>query len=172
MPRAPRGKRVPDAESGSFQVVGSASRGDALPYFARSRKVWVAALDETRRQDWAADQTDQGPREASRDRHIADAADAENLGPLAEGFTADTTVAELAQWWLHTISRHRVWVTTWTTYEKQLRLLGDGSAACPSASSDRSRWRPSRRTWSRLALSRGPAMCGCCSCRSSTRRSI
>jgi len=42
MPRAPRGKRVLDAVSGSYTVVGRAPNGEAEPYFDRSRGVWVA----------------------------------------------------------------------------------------------------------------------------------
>ena len=33
--------------------------------------------------------------------------------------------AEVSRWWLDTIARHRVRITTWTTYDKQLRVVGD-----------------------------------------------
>ena len=32
-------------------------------------------------------------------------------------------MAEISRWWLDTIARHRVRGTTWTTYDKQLRLV-------------------------------------------------
>jgi len=44
-------------------------------------------------------------------------------GPLAEGFHSGSTVAELSRLRLDTIARHRVLVTTWSTYDKQLRLV-------------------------------------------------
>ncbi len=63
--------------------------------------------------------------EAKRNQYVAEAAQAERCGPLAEGFHAGSTVAELSRWWLDTIARHRVRVTTWATYDKQLRLVCD-----------------------------------------------
>jgi hypothetical protein len=43
---------------------------------------------------------------ASGDRHIARAEEETRLNPLAEGFSAESTVAELAEWWLDNIARH------------------------------------------------------------------
>ena len=43
---------------------------------------------------------------------------------MAEGFHAGTTVDEVSRWWLDAIGRHRVRITTWTTYAKQLRIVG------------------------------------------------
>ena len=129
MPRAPRGKRVVDEASGAFTVVHKAPNGQAEPYFDKSRDVWVAPW---RRVDGKVGRPTGKTRalaEASRDRHIASAAEAARLAPLVEGFTADTTLAELSRWWLDNVARHRVRVTTWSTYDKQLRLaavhLGD-----------------------------------------------
>jgi integrase len=131
MPKAPRGKQIRDSATGSYAVVGRASKGDAQPYFDRARNVWVAPWTKPDGKVGRPTGRTKSLAEASRERHIADAAEAERLGPLAEGFKADTTVAELAHWWLHTIARHRVRVTTWTTYDKQLRLIGDQLGSVP-----------------------------------------
>jgi len=42
MPKAPRGKRVVDAETGAFTVVNKAPNGEAEPFFDKTRSVWVA----------------------------------------------------------------------------------------------------------------------------------
>ncbi len=62
--------------------------------------------------------------EASRDRHIAAEREAGKFTPLAGGFGANTNVNELSRWWLDHVARHRVRVTTWSTYGKQLRVVG------------------------------------------------
>jgi hypothetical protein len=53
------------------------------------------------------------------------------LRAAGEGFTSESTLAELSRWWLDHVVRHRVKVTTWSAYYKQLRLvngtLGDVS---------------------------------------------
>ena len=123
MPRAPRGKRVQDTETGTFIVVGRAFKGQAAPYFDKSRNVWVAPWTKPDGKTGRPTGRTRALAEASRDRHIAAAADAEKYAPLAEGFHEGTTIAELSRWWLDTIARHRVRGTTWTTYDKQLRLV-------------------------------------------------
>jgi integrase len=61
--------------------------------------------------------------EASRERHIAKFEEEGRFATLGEGFGAETTVRELTRWWLDNVARHRVRITTWTTYDKQLRAV-------------------------------------------------
>jgi hypothetical protein len=69
--------------------------------------------------------------EASRDRHIDAAKDDARLARLTEGFHAQSTLAELIRWWLDHIARHRVRITTWATYSKQLKLVEDRLGEIP-----------------------------------------
>ena len=154
MPKAPRGKRVVDAKTGVFTVVNKAPNGAAEPFFDKTRSVWVAPW---RKPDGKVGRPTGRTRAlaiASRDRHIAKLAeDAKFASSLVGGFTAESTVAELTEWWLQNIARHRVRATTFATYRKQLRLV-DGIEECrsdgqfPARSNDRRRvyviveWRP------------------------------
>ena len=56
----------------------------------------------------------------------------ERFASLAGGFTAESTVAELTEWWLQNIARHRVRATTFATYGKQLRLVDEGIGSIPA----------------------------------------
>jgi hypothetical protein len=126
VPKAPRGKRVANEATGSYTVVGKAPNGRAEPYFDRSRGVWVAPW---RRADGKVGRPTGKTRaiaEASRDRRIAEDSDASRHARLAEGFHAQSTLAELTRWWLDHIARHRVRATTWATYSKQLSLVDLG----------------------------------------------
>ena len=124
MPRAPRGERVQDTETDSFIVVGRAFKGQAAPYFDRSRNVWVAPWTKPDGKTGRPTGRTRALAEASRDRHIiAAAAETAKFAPLAEGFHEGTTIAELSRWWLDNVARHRVRGTTSTTYDKQLRLV-------------------------------------------------
>jgi integrase len=123
MPRPPRGKRVQDAASGSFVVVGRAPNGQPDPYFDNSRGIWVAPWRKSDGKIGRPTGRTRAEAEAKRKRYVAEAAKTDRCGPLAEGFRADSTVAELTRWWLDTIARHRVRITTWATYDKQLRLV-------------------------------------------------
>lgn len=116
-------QRVQNAETGSFIVVGRAPKGQAAPYFDRSRNVWVAPWTKPDGKTGRPTGRTRALAEASRDRHIAEAAEAAKYAPLAEGFHEGTTVAELSRLWLDNVARHRVRGTTWTTYDKQLRLV-------------------------------------------------
>lgn len=123
MPKTPRGKRIVDPTTSSFRVVNKAPNGQAEPYFDKSRSVWVAPW---RKPDGKVDKPTGKTRAlavASRDRHVAKAEDDARFADLAEGFTADSTVAELATWWLHNVVRHRVRPTTFSTDRKQIRLI-------------------------------------------------
>ena len=124
MARAPRGKRVLDPSDGSFVVVNRAPRGQPDPYFDAARNVWVAPWRKADGRLGKPTGRTRSAAEASRNRHIADEAANAKLGPLADGFHAGTTLAELGRWWLDHVAVHRVRVTTWSTYDKQLRLVG------------------------------------------------
>ena len=112
------------AETGSFIVAGRAPKGQAVPYFDKSRNVWVAPWAKPDGKTGRPTGRTRALAEASRDRHIAAAAETAKFAPLAEGFHEGTTIAELSRWWLDNIALHRVRGTTWTTYDKQLRLVG------------------------------------------------
>lgn len=124
MARALRGKRVRDPSDGSFVVVDRAPRGQPDPYFDTARNVWVAPWRKADGRLGKPTGRTRAAAEASRNRHIADEAADAKLGPLADGFHAGTTLAELGRWWLDHVAVHRVRVTTWSTYDKQLRLVG------------------------------------------------
>ena len=131
MPKTPRGKRVVDDSTGRFTVAGKAPNGQAQPYFDRTRGVWVAPW---RRPDGKVGKPTGRTRalaEASRDRHIDAAKDDARLARLTEGFHAQSTLAELIRWWLDHIARHRVRITTWATYSKQLKLVEDRLGEIP-----------------------------------------
>lgn len=125
MPRSPRGKRVVDPVSGSFRVVSRATRGHPEPFFDRTRGVWVAPWRKPDGKIGRPTGRTRAAAEASRDRHVRAAAEAARFAPLAEGFHSGTSVGEVSRWWLDTIARHRVRITTWRTYDKQLRVVGD-----------------------------------------------
>lgn len=123
MPKAPRGKRVVDPSTGSFRVVNKAPNGEAEPYFDKSRTVWVAPW---RKPDGKVGRPTGKTRAlavASRDRHIGKSEDDSRFATLDQGFTADSTVADLSEWWLQNVVRHRVRPTTFSTYRKQVRLI-------------------------------------------------
>ncbi len=171
MPKTPRGKRVVDASTGTFQVVNKAPNGEAEPYFDKARGVWVAPW---RKPDGKVGRPTGRTRvlaAASRDRHMAKAAEEERFAALDEGFEADSTVADVTAWWLQNVARHRVRATTFATYRKQARLIVAGLCDTPARQSVTLRLRRSSRTCSmrvpRLVL----AACGLCSCRSWTRPS-
>ena len=131
MPRAPRGKRVPDERTGSFKVIGKAPNGQAEAFFDRTRGVWVAPW---RRPDGKVGRPTGMTRilaEASRDRHVAAARAAAKRSPLAEGFHARSSVAEVTSWWLEHVAQHRVRATSLATYTKQLRLVQEHLGQVP-----------------------------------------
>ena len=131
MPKTPRGKRVPDAAGESFHVVNKAPNGQAEPFFDRTREVWVAPW---RKPDGRVGRPTGKTRAlavASRDRHIAKADADERYGALAEGFSAETTVGELASWWLEHVARHGVRPTSLATYRKHVVVIGEKLGAVP-----------------------------------------
>lgn len=123
MPRAPRGKRVADPSTGSFLVVNRAQRGHPDPFFDRARNIWVAPWRKADGRLGRPTGRTRAAAESSRDRHIAAEKEAARFAPLAGGFHAESTLADLARWWLDQVARHRVRATTWSTYDKQLRLV-------------------------------------------------
>ena len=123
MPKTSRRKRVADATTDSFRVVDKAPNGEAQPHFDTSRNVWVSPW---RKPDGKVGKPTGKTRAlavVSRDRHLAKAEDDKRFADLEQGFSADTTVADLADWWLQNIARHRVRPTTFATYRKQIRLI-------------------------------------------------
>ena len=131
MPKTPRGKRVPDAAGESFLVVNKAPNGQAEPYFDRTREVWVAPW---RKPDGRVGRPTGKTRAlavASRDRHVAKAEHDAAFGNLTEGFTAETTVAELSTWWLENVARHRVRLTSLATYRKHVTVIADKIGSVP-----------------------------------------
>ncbi len=125
MPRAPRGKRVDDSSTGSFVVVNRAQRGQPDPFFDKSRNVWVAPWRKADGRMGRPTGRTRAAAEASRDRHVAAELEAGKFAPLSGGFHADTSLTDLSRWWLDHVARHRVRVTTWSTYEKQLRVVNE-----------------------------------------------
>lgn len=125
MPRAPRGKRIVDPDTGTWVVVGRAPNGQPEPYFDRTREVWVAPWRKPNGKVGRPTGKTKAAAIASRDRHITQADEDARCAPLAQGFTTQSTVAELSRWWLDNIARHRVRVTTLATYEKQLRVVAE-----------------------------------------------
>jgi Phage integrase, N-terminal SAM-like domain len=123
MPRAPRGKRVVDPETGSYVVIGRAPNRQPDPYFDKTRGVWVAPWRKPDGKIGRPTGKTKAAAMASRDRHVVGADEAARCAPLAKGFTTQSTVAELSRWWIDNVARHRVRVTTLATYEKQLRLV-------------------------------------------------
>lgn len=131
MPRAPRGKRVINPDTGSFMVVGRAPNGEPEPYFDRTRQVWVAPWKKPDGKVGRPTGKTRAAAVASRDRHVAAAEEAARYAPLAEGFTKDSTLAELGQWWLDNVARHRVRPTTIATYTKQMRVVFNALGEVP-----------------------------------------
>ena len=131
MPKAPRGKRVIDPATGSFRVVNKAPNGQAEPYFDRVRSVWVAPWRKADGRVGRPTGRTRALAEASRDRHIARAAEAEAFGTLSNGFTPDSTVAEVAVWWLHHVARHRVRATSLATYRKRVDVISARLGSVP-----------------------------------------
>jgi integrase len=123
MPRAPRGKRIVDVDTGSFIVAGRAPNGQAAPYFDKSRNVWVAPWTKPDGKIGRPTGRTRSLAEASRDRDIAEAAELAKYGRLKDGFHAESTLTELMNWWLERIARHRVRGTTFATYRKQLKQV-------------------------------------------------
>jgi integrase len=123
-----------DPVTGRVTVAGKAPNGQAQPYFDRSRGVWVAPW---RRPDGRVGRPTGKTRalaEASRDRHIAKAADSERSVELGEGFHSESTVGELIPWWLDRVARDRVRSTSLATYRKQLTVVSKGLGDVPVGS--------------------------------------
>ena len=131
MPKTQRGKRVPDAAGQSFHVVNKAPNGRAEPFFDRTRVVWVAPWRKPDGRVGRPTGKTSALAVASRDRHIAKADEDERYGALAEGFSAETTVGELASWWLEHVARHGVRPTSLATYRKHVVVIGEKLGAVP-----------------------------------------
>jgi len=84
-----------------------------------------------RRSSRSANGQDTGAGRASRDRHIAQAAQEAAIGTFSNGFTADSTVAEVAVWWLDHVARHRVRATSLATYRKRVDVIAAQLGSVP-----------------------------------------
>jgi len=131
MPKAPRGKRVPDATGESFVVVNKAPNGQAEPFFDRTREVWVAPWRKPDGKVGRPTGKTRARAVASRDRHVEKAAHEAAFGGLAEGFNAETTVGQLSAWWLEHVARHRVRPTSLATYRKHVTVIDDKLGSVP-----------------------------------------
>lgn len=131
MPKKPRGKRIPDASGESFVVVNKAPNGEAQPYFDKSRGVWVAPWRKPNGKVGRPTGKTRALAVSSRDRHVAKADEEARIGSLEEGFSAQTTVGELASWWLENVARHRVRPTSLATYRKHVIVIDAKIGAIP-----------------------------------------
>ncbi len=128
MPRAAKSKRV-TAPDGSFTVHGKVANGEGslyreadgwwratyrLPGVSRPRRVRGRTRDEAIRR---------------RDEAITAAAQAPRTGSVPTTLSSESTIAELARWWLETIAKHRVRASSLGKYEDRVervvRGLGD-----------------------------------------------
>ncbi len=116
MPRAPRGKRI-TAPDGTVQVRGKVANGDGSLY---------ALPNGT----WRATYTDRtGKRRVVRGRtraHATERRDQAVLHDQAAGpsaFGRDTTIAELADWWLHNVATQAVRASSLGKYRDRVARI-------------------------------------------------
>ncbi len=132
MPRAPQGKRVTDPVTENYRVVNKAPNGAAEPYFDQSRGVWVAPWRKADGRVGRPTGRTRALAAASRDRHIAKAVEDAQFGTLTQGFTVETTISELTQWWLEHVARHRVRPTSLATYRKHAHVIDEHLGSTPA----------------------------------------
>jgi integrase len=130
MPKAPRGKRI-NTPDGSVNVAAKNPNGDGSVYYEGPE---IGPNGATRPGRWRATYRDQRGRrmrvsgstraevEARRIERLAQIAAAV---PASSRFSRDTTVAELITWWLNSIARHQVRVSTFDSYQRFGRYLSD-----------------------------------------------
>jgi len=122
MPRAAKSKRV-SAPDGSFTVRGKVANGEGslyreadgwwratyrVPGVSRPRRVRGRTRDEAIRR---------------REVAITTAAQAPRAGPLLTKLSSESTIAELARWWLETIAHHRVRASSLGKYEDRVERV-------------------------------------------------
>lgn len=136
MPRKPRGKRVA-AESGSFVVASKNPNGVGSVYFEPPSTRANGAVIRGRWRATYVDAAGERRRITARTRALVEERRDEALKKvehrplLTTRFTTATTVGELAEWWLETIARHQVKVSTLDSYRKFVGYLADDIGAMP-----------------------------------------
>ena len=136
MPRAPKGKRI-QAGDGSVAVVAKNPNGDGSVYYvAGSQRAdgtpvaprWRATyLDATGRRHSVS-----APTRAKAEARRAEAIAAVQHAPASwSRFTRATTLAELAVWWLESVARHQVKISTLDSYRKFTSYLTTELGARP-----------------------------------------
>lgn len=122
MPRAPKGKRVSGAD-GSYTVSGKAANGEGSLYRERDG-AWRATYRV------AGESRPRRVRGRTRDEALRRRADAmaaaiaaQPRAATAESFTAASTIAEFAAWWLKTIAAVRVRPSSLGRYEDRVKRI-------------------------------------------------
>ena len=131
MPRKPRQKRTYLGD-GSISVAAKNPNGSGSVYYeppsvrpdgrerpGRWRATYTDADGKTRRVTAAT----RSEVEARRDERIREL---DSPAPKSSKFDADTTVAELLEWWLDNVARHQVKISTLDSYRRFASYLTDG----------------------------------------------
>lgn len=130
MPRQPRGKRSTTAD-GDVEVVAKNANGDGSVYFEPTR---TSKDGKVRPGYWRASYRDadgkrrtvSGPTrvqaEARREVKLVEIPARPRVGSR---FSHQTTVAELADWWLDSVARHQVKTSTLVSYRKFASYLAN-----------------------------------------------
>jgi len=130
MPRQPRGKRSTTTD-GEVEVVAKNSNGDGSVYFepGRSRSngsmrpgYWRASYRDAEGKRRTVSCPTRVQAEARREVKLAEIA---AMPAVGSRFSRDTTVAELADWWLDSVARHQVKTSTLDSYRKFASYLAD-----------------------------------------------
>lgn len=128
MPRGPKGKCI-RSDSGSFSVAAKNQNGSGSVYFepattrmdgtviaVRWRATYVDADGKRRRVT--------APTRALVEQRRDEALEVVRRVPLSTSrFTRATTVSELSTWWLETVARHQVKISTLDSYRKFVGYL-------------------------------------------------
>jgi integrase len=121
MPKRPRGKRSTTSD-GDIEVVAKNPNGEGSVFYEPR-----ADKDGNEKGLWRASYNDgEGKRRyvSARTRSLAEAkrteklASIESLPKVGSRFSAETTVAELTEWWLDSVARHQVRTSTLDSYRK------------------------------------------------------
>ena len=131
MPRKPRQKRT-YLDDGSMSVAAKNPNGSGSVYYEPPS---VRTDGRERAGRWRATYTDNDGKtrrvtaptrsevEARRDERLREL---DTPAPKSSKFDADTTVAELLEWWLDNVARHQVKVSTLDSYRRFASYLTDG----------------------------------------------
>lgn len=131
MPRKPRQKRT-YLDDGSMSVAAKNPNGSGSVYYEPPS---VRPDGRERAGRWRATYTDNDGKtrrvtaptrsevEARRDERIREL---DAPAPKSSKFDANTTVAELLEWWLDNVARHQVKVSTLDSYRRFASYLTDG----------------------------------------------